>query len=61
MTLSYSGARFNFLYNHTYTLPPTLVVGNSGPLGSGTFYDANTNDAIGSLTETYSVTSFDTT
>jgi hypothetical protein len=57
LTLSYSGGQFDFLYKSTNPLPSTLIVGGSGPLGSGTFYAVNTNNAIGSLTETYSVTS----
>jgi hypothetical protein len=57
MTLSYNGGQFEFLYNSTDPLPSMLTVGGSGPLGSGTYYVANTNDAIGSLTETYSVAS----
>ena len=57
LTLSYNGGQFDFLYNSTNPLPSTLTVGGSGPLGSGTYYVVNTNDAIGSLTETYSVTS----
>ena len=56
-TLSYNGGQFDFLYNSTNPLPSTLTVGGSGPLGSGTYYVVNTNDVIGSLTETYSVTS----
>ena len=60
LTLSYNGEQFDFLYKSTNPLPSTLIVGGSGPLGSGTFYDVNTNNAIGSLTETYSVTSSDT-
>ena len=57
LTLSYNGGQFDFLYNSTTPLPSTLTVGDAGPLGSGTYYVVNTNDAIGSLTETYSVTS----
>jgi hypothetical protein len=57
LTLSYNGEQFDFLYNSTNPLPSMLIVGGSGPLGSGTFYDVNTNNALGSLTETYSVTS----
>ena len=57
LTLSYNGGQFDFLYNSTNPLPSTLAVGNSGPLGSGTYYVVNTNDAIGSLTETYAVAS----
>jgi hypothetical protein len=57
LTLSYNGEQFDFLDSSTNPLPSTLIVGGSGPLGSGTFYDVNTNNAIGSLTETYSVTS----
>lgn len=55
LTLSYNGAQSDFLYNSTDPLPSTLAVGGSGTLGSGTYYVANTNDAIGSLTETYAV------
>ena len=57
LTLSYNGGQFDFLYNSTDPLPSTLTVGSSGPLGSGTYYVVNTNDAIGSLTETYAVAS----
>jgi len=57
LTLSYNGGQFDFLYTSTNPLPSPLTVGGSGPLGSGTFYAVNTNNAIGSLTETYSVTS----
>ena len=57
LTLSYNGGQFDFLYNSTTPLPSTLTVGDSGSLGSGTYYAVNTHDAIGSLTETYSVTS----
>jgi hypothetical protein len=60
LSLSYNGGQFDLLYKSTNPLPSTLTVGSSGPLGSGTYYDANTNNAIGSLTETYSVTSSDT-
>ena len=55
LTLSYNGGQFDFLYNSSDPLPSTLTVGGSGPLGSGTYFVANTNDAIGSLTETYAV------
>jgi len=57
LTLSYNGGQFDFLYNSTNPLPSTLTVGGSGPLGTGSYYAVNTNNAIGSLTETYSVTS----
>jgi hypothetical protein len=56
MTFSYNGEQFNFQYNSTDPLPSSLTVGTSGQLGSGTFYAANTNNAVGSLTESYSVT-----
>jgi hypothetical protein len=59
LTLSSSGGQFDFLYNSTDALPSTLIVGSSGPLGSGTYYLVNTNDGVGSLTETYSVASND--
>jgi hypothetical protein len=55
LTLSYNGGQFDFLYNSTNPLPSMLTVGGSGPLGTGTYYAVNTNNAIGSLTETYSV------
>ena len=55
LTLSYNGGQFDLLYNSTNPLPSTLNAGNSGPLGSGTYYLVNTNDGIGSLTETYDV------
>jgi hypothetical protein len=57
LTLSSNGGKFEFLYNSINPLPSTLTVGGSGPLGSGTYYVVNTNSAIGSLTETYSVAS----
>jgi len=57
VTLSYNGGQFDLLYKSTNPLPSTLTVGSSGPLDSGTYYDVNTHDAIGSLRETYSVTS----
>jgi hypothetical protein len=60
MSISANGGQFDFLYNSTDPLPSTLTVGDSGPLGSGTYYVVNTNDAIGSLTQTYSVASNDT-
>jgi hypothetical protein len=55
MSISANGGQFDFLYNSTDPLPSTLTAGNSGPLGSGTYYVVNTNDGIGSLTESYSV------
>jgi hypothetical protein len=60
LTLSSNGKQFDFLYNSTNPLPLTLTVGDSGPLGSGTYYVVNTNESIGSLTQTYSVASNDT-
>ena len=57
LTLSSNGKQFDFLYNSTNPLPSTLTVGDSGPLGSGTYYVVNTNESIGSLTQTYSVAS----
>jgi hypothetical protein len=57
VALTYNGGQFDFLYNSTNPLPSTLTVGDSGPLGSGTYYVVNTNNAMGSLTEAYSVTS----
>jgi hypothetical protein len=65
LTLSSNGGQFSFLYNsyNSYNsvnpLPSMLTVGGSGPLGSGTYYVVNTNNDIGSLTETYSVASND--
>jgi hypothetical protein len=50
------GTAYTFLFASTDPLPSTLTVGSSGPLGSGTYYVSGTNTAIGSLTETYSVT-----
>ena len=55
LTLLYNGGQFDLLYNSTNPLPSTLTVGGSGPLGTGTYYAVNTNNAMGSLTETYSV------
>lgn len=55
MSISANGGQFDLLYNSTDPLPSTLTAGNSGPLGSGTYYVLNTNGGIGSLTETYSV------
>jgi hypothetical protein len=60
LTLSSNGKHFDFLYNSTNPLPSTLTVGDSGSLGSGTYYVVNTNESVGSLTQTYSVTSNDT-
>ena len=57
LTLSYNGGQFDFLYSSSDPLPSTLTVGGSGPLGSGTYFVANSNDPIGSLTETYAVAS----
>ena len=59
LTRSSNGGQFEFLYNSINSLPSMLTVGDSGPLGAGTYYVVNTNDAIGSLTETYSVASND--
>jgi hypothetical protein len=59
MSISANGSQFDFLYNSTDPLPSTLNAGHSGPLGSGTYYVVNTNDGIGSLTETYSVAAWD--
>ena len=53
---STNGTSWYFLFNSTTPYPTTLTVGDSGPVGSGTYYDAATNASIGSLTETYSVT-----
>ncbi len=54
-----SGTAYTFLFTSTNPYPSTMTVGSSGPLGSGTYYVVNTNDGIGSLTETYSVASND--
>ena len=51
-----SGTAYTFLFTSTNPYPSTLTVGSSGPLGTGTYYLSGTNDAVGSLTETYSVT-----
>ena len=59
MTLSSNGKQYDFLYHSTNPLPSTLTVADSGPLGSGTYYAVNTNESIGSLTQTYSVASDD--
>jgi hypothetical protein len=59
VTVSFNGKQFDFLYTSTNPLPSTLTVGDSGPLGSGTYYVFNTNESIGSLTQTYSVASND--
>jgi hypothetical protein len=58
---STNGTSWYFLFNSTTPYPTTLTVGDSGPVGSGTYYDAATNASIGSLTETYSVTANDPT
>jgi hypothetical protein len=58
---STNGTSWYFLFNSSTPYPTTLTVGDSGPVGSGTYYDATTNAAIGSLTETYSVTANDPT
>lgn len=52
-----SSTAYTFLFTSTDPYPSTLTVGSSGPLGSGTYYLSGTNDVVGSLTETYSVTS----
>jgi hypothetical protein len=57
MTLSYNGVQYDFLYTSTTPMPAMLTIGDSGPLGSGIFYAPNTNNAVGSLTQTYTVTS----
>jgi hypothetical protein len=57
LTVSSKGGQFDFLYNSINPLPSMLTVGGSGPLGSGTYYAANT--VQGSLKETYSVASND--
>jgi hypothetical protein len=59
MAISANGAQLDFLYNSIDPLPSTLTAGNSGPLGSGTYYVVNTTDSIGSLIETYSVAAWD--
>jgi hypothetical protein len=59
LTVSSNGEQFDFLYNSTNPLPSTLTVGDSGTLGSGTYYVVNTNKSIGALTQTYSVASND--
>jgi len=50
-----NGVPFTFLYTSYTPLPSTLTVGASGPLASGTYYDAS-GTVIGSLTQTYTVT-----
>jgi hypothetical protein len=59
LTLSSKSGQFGFLYTSISPLPSMLTVGDSGPLGSGIYYVVNTNDGIGSLSETYSVASND--
>jgi len=56
---STNGTSWYFLFNSSTPYPTTLTVGDSGPIGSGTYYDATTNASIGSLTETYAVTEND--
>ena len=56
-TLSYNGGQFTLVYNSTDALPATLTVGGSGPLGTGTYFASNSNDAVGTLTESYAVAS----
>jgi hypothetical protein len=56
-----NGTAYTFLFTSTNPYPSTLTVGSSGPLGSGTYYLSGTNDAVGSLTETYSVTALNST
>jgi hypothetical protein len=53
---SVSGSKYEFIFSSVDPLPSSLTVGASGPLGNGTYYLPGTNIAIGSLTETYSVT-----
>jgi hypothetical protein len=58
---STNGNGWVFIFDSVDPLPTTLMVGDSGPLGSGTYYDAVTNAPLGSLTSTYSVTANDPT
>jgi hypothetical protein len=58
---SVGGTDYEFILSSVNPLPSTLTVGASGPLGNGTYYLSGTNTAIGSLTETYSVTANDPT
>jgi hypothetical protein len=51
-----SGIAYTLLFTSTNPYPSTLTVGSSGTLGTGTYYLPGTNDAVGSFTETYSVT-----
>jgi len=50
-----NGVPWTFLITSYTPLPSTLAVGESGPYSSGTYYDA-AGAAIGSLTQTYTVT-----
>jgi len=55
-----NGVPYTFLYTSYTPLPSTLTVGASGPLASGTYYDAS-GTVIGSLTQTYTVTAYSST
>jgi hypothetical protein len=50
-----NGTAFDLIFNSIDPLPATLMVGQSGPLASGTFYAPGTNVALGTLTMTYAV------
>jgi hypothetical protein len=56
-----SAVSYVLVYNSVTPLPAVLQVNDSGPLVSGTYYQPGTNTSIGSLTETYSVTGYNST
>jgi hypothetical protein len=58
---STNGQAWIYVLNSTDPLPDSLTVGASGPVGSGTYYDANTMAMLGSLTTTYAVSENDST
>lgn len=56
-----SAVSYVLVYNSVTPLPAVLQVNDSGPLVSGTYYQPGTNTSIGSLTETYSVSGYNST
>jgi len=56
--LSVNGVQATLIVTSFTPFPANLTVGDSGPIESGTYYDAN-NKTIGTLAETYTVTAND--